>query len=320
MTALSDRSSPASLSLPPSVEPAYVTKFWQWRDHQIAYTVVGQGLPLVLIHGFGASIGHWKNNISVWAAAGYQVYALDLLGFGQSDKPQLAYSLELWQELLQDFAHAHIPQRPCVWIGNSIGGLLALMLASDAPQLSLGAVLLNPASGLSHRPEELPPPLRLVMGAFSWLVSSELTGKFVFEQVRQKHRIRNTLAQVYRNRAAITDELVEMLYAPSCDAGAQQVFASILSAPAGPQPTDLLTHLEKPLLVLWGDADPWTPIKGALPYHQAKQAPQADRNPDIEIIPIPNTGHCPHDDRPEIVNALVLHWLSQRFSKPHSLT
>jgi pimeloyl-ACP methyl ester carboxylesterase len=156
------------------------------------------------------------------------------------------------------------------------------------------------------------------MGAFSWLVSSELTGKFVFEQVRQKHRIRNTLTQVYRNRAAITDELVEMLYQPSCDPGAQQVFAAILSAPAGPQPTELLPRLTKPLLVLWGDADPWTPIKGALPYHQAKQAASGnDFNniaPDIEIIPIPNTGHCPHDDRPEIVNALVLHWLSQRLS------
>ncbi len=319
MTALSDRSSPQTANAP---EPTYTTEFWQWRDHQIAYTVMGQGLPLVLIHGFGASIGHWKNNIAVWAAAGYRVYALDLLGFGQSAKPSLPYSLELWQELLQDFARAHV-QQPCVWIGNSIGGLLALMLASDAPELSSGAVLLNPASGLSHRPEELPPPLRLVMGAFSWLVSSELTGKFVFEQVRQKHRIRNTLTQVYRNRAAITDELVEMLYQPSCDPGAQQVFAAILSAPAGPQPTELLPRLTKPLLVLWGDADPWTPIKGALPYHQAKQAAPSNNSgnnidpdiaPDIEIIPIPNTGHCPHDDRPEIVNALVLHWLSQRLS------
>ncbi len=182
-------------------------------------------------------------------------------------------------------------------------------------------MLLNPASGLSHRPEELPLPLRVVMGAFSWLVSSELTGKFVFEQVRQKHRIRNTLTQVYCNPEAITDELVEMLYQPSCDPGAQQVFASILSAPAGPQPTDLLPRLTKPLLVLWGDTDPWTPIKGAVPYHQAQQAANSssdiatDITTDIQIVPIPNTGHCPHDDRPEIVNALVFHWLSQKFPK-----
>ena len=59
---------------------------WQWQGHQIQYTVTGTGQPLVLIHGFGASIGHWRKNIPVLAQAGYQVFALDLLGFGGSDK------------------------------------------------------------------------------------------------------------------------------------------------------------------------------------------------------------------------------------------
>jgi len=63
---------------------------------------MGTGRPLVLIHGFGA-IGHWRKNIPVLAAGGYQVFALDLLGFGGSDKPALDYTLELWEELLKDF-------------------------------------------------------------------------------------------------------------------------------------------------------------------------------------------------------------------------
>ena len=282
-------------------------KVWTWQGHRIQYTAIGTGTPLVLIHGFGASIGHWKKNMSVWAEAGYQVFALDLLGFGASDKPTLDYSLELWAELLKDF-HQEIVQAPAIFIGNSIGALLSLMLTADFPEMAIGAVLLNAAGGLNHRPEELPPPLRFVMGAFAKLVSSELTGKFVFEQVRKKRNIRNSLRQVYRNHQAIDDDLVDMLYQPSCDAGAQKVFASILTAPPGPRTNELLARVNKPLLVLWGDADPWTPINGAKVYQDAIATK------DIQVIAIPNTGHCPHDDRPELVNALVIHWLQRQLT------
>jgi len=61
---------------------------------------MGTGRPLVLIHGFGAAIGHWRKNI-VLAAGGYQVFALDLLGFGGSDKPPLDYT-GVVEELLKD--------------------------------------------------------------------------------------------------------------------------------------------------------------------------------------------------------------------------
>ena len=280
---------------------------WTWRGYKIQYSVTGTGTPLVLIHGFGASIGHWKKNIPAFAEAGYQVFAIDLLGFGGSAKPALDYSLELWEELLKDF-HQELVQQPAIFIGNSIGALLALMLTANAPEIAIGAVLLNAAGGLNHRPEELNLPLRLVMGAFAKLISSEVTGKFVFNQVRQKRNIRNSLRQVYRNHQAIDDQLVDMLYQPSCDQGAQKVFASILTAPAGPRTSDLLDKVEKPLLVLWGDADPWTPINGAKVYEEAS------KTKDIQVVPIPNTGHCPHDDRPEIVNALVIHWL-QKFKE-----
>ncbi|RMG11460.1 MAG: alpha/beta fold hydrolase, partial [Cyanobacteria bacterium J055] len=189
---------------------------WQWRDYTIAYTEMGQGKPLVLIHGFGASIGHWRNNIPAFAEAGYRVFALDLLGFGGSAKPPIDYSLDLWQELLNDFWAEKI-QEPTVWIGNSIGALLALMMAADSPEMTAGGVLLNCAGGLNHRPAELNLPLRFVMGTFAKLVNSEPIGPFLFNRIRAKHRIRGTLRQVYRNAEAITDELVDLLHAPSCD-------------------------------------------------------------------------------------------------------
>jgi pimeloyl-ACP methyl ester carboxylesterase len=277
---------------------------WEWRGYSIRYTVVGTGHPLLLVHGFGASLGHWRQNMPALAAGGYRVFAIDLLGFGGSAKPALDYSLELWQELLRDFWSEHI-QQPTVFIGNSIGGLLCLMMLANHPETASGGVLLNCAGGMNHRPGELNPPLRLMMAAFNSLVRSPRFGGFVFNQIRQKHRIRRTLAQVYRNRDAITDELVDMLYAPSCDDGAQKVFASVLTAPPGPSPAELLPHVRQPLLVLWGADDPWTPIAGASIYQQfAASLP-------LTFVSIPDTGHCPHDDRPDLVNPLILNWLQE---------
>ncbi|NJL82186.1 MAG: alpha/beta fold hydrolase [Chloroflexaceae bacterium] len=286
--------------------PALEKRTWTWRGYEIAYTAEGSGQPLLLLHGFGASMGHWRQNIPAIAQAGYQVWAIDLLGFGASAKPAIAYSLELWQEQIQDFWQEYL-QKPTIFVGNSIGGLLSLKITADLPEIAAGAVLINCAGGLNHRPEELNFPLRLVMGAFTQLVSAPVIGKFVFENVRRKSQIRRTLYQVYRDRNAVTDELVELLYQPSCDVGAQQVFAAILSAPPGPKPEELLPQLQHPLLVLWGEADPWTPISGAKIYQQLA----ASTDSKAEFYPIPGAGHCPHDENPQTVNRLIVDWLQR---------
>lgn len=277
---------------------------WNWQNHSIRYTVCGEGQPLLLIHGFGASIGHWRQNIGVLAAAGYRVFAIDLLGFGGSDKPPLDYSLTLWQEQLRAFWAEKI-QAPTVFVGNSIGGLLSLMMMAEYPDLTAGGIVINCAGGLNHRPDELNLPLRFVMGSFSKLVSAPVIGSFLFERIRQKKRIRNTLYQVYGDRQAVTDELVDLLYEPSCDPGAQKVFASVLTAPAGDKPEVLLPRIQHPLLVLWGEADPWTPISGAKLYQE-----RATAGLDTQFHVIPAAGHCPHDENPEQVNRLILDWLA----------
>nr|WP_199333667.1 alpha/beta fold hydrolase [Oculatella sp. FACHB-28] len=284
---------------------------WTWKEYRIRYTAVGSGRPLILIHGFGAAIGHWRKNIPVLAAAGYRVFALDLLGFGGSEKPPLDYNLELWKELLKDFWTEQV-QQPAVFAGNSIGGLLCLMVMAHHPEIAAGGVLLNCAGGLNHRPQELNLPLRVVMGTFTKLVSSDAIGPLLFNRIRQKTRLRQTLLQVYRDRQAVTDELIDLIYQPSCDPGAQKVFASILTAPPGPSPEELLPLVNAPLLVLWGEADPWTPIKGARIYQDlAKQAVDAGRS--VQFASIPNAGHCPHDECPDKVNQLMLNWLNVKF-------
>jgi pimeloyl-ACP methyl ester carboxylesterase len=277
---------------------------WHWQGYKICYTVAGTGKPLLLIHGFGASIGHWRKNIPVLAEAGYQVFALDLLGFGGSDKPPSDYTLELWQSQIKDFWSEHINQ-PTVFIGNSIGALISLMLVTNYPEISAGGVLINCAGGLNHRPGDLNPLLGMVMGVFTKLITSPITGKLIFDNIRRQSQIRRTLYQVYCDRSAVTDELVEILYQPSCDVGAQKVFASVLTAPAGKSPAELLVNLQRPLLVLWGEKDPWTPVAGAKIYQDL-----TENNSDVQFELIPNAGHCPHDENPQAVNHKIINWLS----------
>lgn len=277
---------------------------WIWQGHQIQYTLMGKGKPLLLIHGFGASIGHWRKNIPVLASSGYQVFAIDLLGFGGSDKPALDYSLELWQQQLHDFWQTHIGA-PTVFVGNSIGALLSLIMVAEYAEIAAGGVLINCAGGLNHRPDELNWPLRVIMGTFTKLVSSKTFGPFLFERIRHKDRLRRTLSQVYRTPEAITEELIDLIYTPSCDPGAQQVFASVLTAPPGPSPAELLPKVKRPLVVIWGEDDPWTPISGAAIYQQQRQLGR-----DVEFFGVPNAGHCPHDEKPEIVNQIILDWLT----------
>ena len=275
---------------------------WMWQGHTIRYVATGTGTPLVLLHGFGASILHWRKNIRVLANAGYRVYAIDLLGFGGSDKPAIEYSMELWRNLVDAFWDEFINE-PTVFVGNSIGALLSLMLVTHQPERAAGAVLLNCAGGLNHRPSELFLPLRVVMGAFEKAVNSQTIGPWLFDRVRQKHRIRGTLKQVYGNRAAVTDELIDAIYEPASDPGAQKVFAAILRAHPGPTPEELLPQATCPLLVLWGETDPWTPIQRGRQYETLSDL--------VEFVALPQTGHCPHDERPELVNPLILQWLSQ---------
>jgi len=83
-------------------------------------------------HLWLALIGHWRKNIPVLAAGGYRVFALDLLGFGGSDKPPLDYTLELWRNY-SDFWTAH--SGTCCICRQFDGAPLSLMVVADYPQL-----------------------------------------------------------------------------------------------------------------------------------------------------------------------------------------
>jgi pimeloyl-ACP methyl ester carboxylesterase len=279
--------------------------YWQWRGHQIYYVKTGDRHPtrppLLLVHGFGASTDHWRKNI-IGLSRHFEVWAIDLLGFGRSDKADVTYNGSLWRDQLHDFVTEVIGQ-PVVLAGNSLGGYASLCVAAQHPESAAGLVLLNCAGGFSStEPPADPNPFRQVFfDVARSLLLQPLPSWLLFQYVRQKSMIRKTLENVYLDKSAITDQLVEEIYRPSCDLGAPIVFAAVFKSPQGEKIDTLLQQMRCPLLLLWGEGDPWINAKASsAKYHQFY-------SPITEYFL--QAGHCPHDEVPDQVNPLIHDWV-----------
>jgi pimeloyl-ACP methyl ester carboxylesterase len=279
--------------------------YWQWRGQSIYYVRAGERQPgrppLLLIHGFGASTDHWRKNIS-GLCEDFEVWAIDLLGFGRSAKPDSQYGGDLWRDQLYDFITQVIGQ-PVVLAGNSLGGYSALCVAAQHPDAAVGLVLLNSAGPFTNTkvPTE-PNPMQKVMKEATQAVFRQPWGSFLlFQYLRQRSVIRSTLEKVYLDKSAITDQLVEEIYQPSCDPGATKVFASVFSSPHGENVDVLLQQLKCPLLLLWGEADPWMNAK-------ERGAKFRQYYPQLTEHYL-RAGHCPHDEVPDQVNSLLRSWV-----------
>ena len=95
--------------------------------------VLGDGPPLVLVHGLGSRGEDWSGLIPTLAAHGFHVYAPDLLGYGRSSKPDVDYSIGLEEKTVVDFMNAVHLDRADVG-GWSMGGWVALKLTLDHPE------------------------------------------------------------------------------------------------------------------------------------------------------------------------------------------
>ena len=79
------------------------SKYVQLDSFRIYYLVGGRGRPLVLVHGLGGKAENWFKLMPSLLRHGYRVYAIDLLGFGRSDRPDVDYSITLQAEVLNQF-------------------------------------------------------------------------------------------------------------------------------------------------------------------------------------------------------------------------
>jgi pimeloyl-ACP methyl ester carboxylesterase len=280
--------------------------YWQWQGHSVYYVKAGsrQGErpPILLVHGFGASTDHWRKNIAQ-LQEDFEVWAIDLLGFGRSAKPDIQYSGDLWRDQLHDFIGQVIGQ-PAVLAGNSLGGYAALCIAAQRPTLAAGLILLNSAGPFTDAvaSQSQPDTLKTRINQLIRSILLQPWASFLlFQYARQRSLIRKTLQKVYLDQSAVTDQLVEDIYRPSCDKGAAQVFASVFKTPQGEKIDVLLEQLNCPLLLLWGEGDPWINAR-------ERGAKFRQHYPNLTEYYL-QAGHCPHDEIPEQVNELIRSWV-----------
>jgi len=112
--------------------------YWNWKGFKICWSVTGEDneIPIIFLHGFGASRKHWRNNLEYFAKRNFASYSLDLIGFGDSDQPGIRQigklNNEIWCDQVKDFIAQVIRPKnsgKVILIGNSLGSLVALTCA-----------------------------------------------------------------------------------------------------------------------------------------------------------------------------------------------
>ena len=278
------------------------------------------GPIVVLVHGFGAHSYHWRYQIPYLAKKGYRVYALCMLGYGWSSKAsEEQYCMEYWGEQVSDFVRtiAKATETDKAFIaGNSIGALAALYAASKgAPERTKGLCLVNAAG--NFEPNAAPGPEKKTMAQKAVGTAQEMEeaeenntlqgklrvafgklaayGIFYFTKIR----IKTILNQVYDND--VDEDLVRSIAMAAEDPEARETFYAISLAGSRTQvkPRDLLENLNAPVMLLWGENDPWmTPTK-------AERIMEI--KPSAIYSPVP-AGHCPQDDNPTDSNNAFVKW------------
>lgn len=292
---------------------------WVWRGWQTRYTYIRSqsqdaASPLMLLHGFGASIGHWRHNLSVFSEH-HSVYALDLLGFGASEKAIAPYSVTLWIEQVHDFWQTFI-REPVVLIGNSIGSLVCLAAAAAYPEMVKGVVMLNlPDSSVLETPRWVQSAMiamRPIAAVTKRIATFPLIFNPFFKLLRSPAVVRVWAKQAYATPAGITDELIEILSMPAYDRNASKALRAMVNSPKATHYTAraILPTVEVPMLLFWGQKDRFVPPKLA--------AYCVKLNSKLELVEVVDAGHCPHDERPEEVNHKILTWINAWSTRPTS--
>ena len=271
------------------------------------------------MHGFGASSSHWRHNAEPFASAGFRVYALDLIGFGESEQPSQKKVPKLdnqfWSNQVIAFLEEVIQTKEhgkAVLIGNSLGGLTALTTVYFRPEL-VSAVVAAPlpdpafmqqiACNESLWWEQL---RKKLLKLFFHLLPLEIFVPLISRTIL----IKIALQGAYHRSIKLDNELQKLVAKPAQKSTAARALRAMcigmstrknaITAP------ELLTDLKarknrSPILLIWGKKDRLVPLdisKQLLIQH-----------PWLNLCVLKETGHCPHDESPKQFNEQVLKWL-----------
>jgi pimeloyl-ACP methyl ester carboxylesterase len=271
--------------------------FYSWKHGRVFYKASGlenPGPPLVFIHGVGAGASSfmWRKNFDE-LAKDFRVYALDLLGFGFSDKPAVAsYSADLYVELITDFIR-EVSGYPANIIASSLGAAYAIRVADEHPELIKSMILNGPAGtdALNRRPG-------MAGAAFYGLLQSPVLGTSFYNVMASERSIRDYARDnLFYDHRRVTDRLVTNLYATSHQSGAQHAIAAFLSGYLNTDTRSPFSRLTQPVVLVWGKQDATSPLEKGMSLQQLNSGAR------LEVF-----DYCrmmPEQEQPERFNALV---------------
>ena len=262
------------------------TRFWASGD---------KGTPVILVHGLGGSIENWVYNIEPLGQR-HRVYALDLKGFGRTDKTPLLRDLDELVQFIKRFMEAqHIEKASLV--GNSLGGGLVLSFAIQFPDKVDKLVLVDNA-GMGKD----------VITDFK-ILSLPIIGELLYKPSPKAGA--GLWRKIVFDASLVTDELVNSSYELAILPGAPKAMLATLRAGIGirGQRANLTRQLLEgaakiaaPTLIVWGQQDKIIPVEHA---HIAERTIPHSR---LQILD--RCGHMPQLERPDEFNKLVLEFLA----------
>ncbi|MBS1891526.1 MAG: alpha/beta hydrolase [Actinobacteria bacterium] len=275
-----------------------------WRKHlrrvevagtSVNYVEIGEGEPLLFIHGVSGCWQNWLENLPHFAAAGRRCVALDLPGFGASPMPKWPIAMSAYGEAVRDFC-AELGLGGATLVGNSMGGLIATEMALAAPEAFERLVLVSAAGIINTwRPEE-----RAVAAAWAWRRLSPLFAERARQIVARPRLRRAVFGPIVRFPSRLDDDLlVEQIVNGLHEADA---FEPALADLIRTDFRDRLAAIEMPTLIVWGLSDRVVPVAAAISYHR--------RIPHSRLEIFERTGHVPQLERPLRFNALLEEFLS----------
>ena len=302
------------------VENINYPNYWNWNGFKICWSVTGENneIPIIFLHGFGASRKHWRNNLEYFAKRNCASYSLDLIGFGDSDQPGIKQiemlNNEIWCNQVKDFiAQVIRPKnaRKVVLIGNSLGSLVALTCAVSIEH-QIATVIASP---LPDQIKENKKKItnKTLLKKFKYIFIKKFFIFFPLEiilfLITKLRVIKLGLNSAYFKKDNIDKELIDLVTKPVLrKTSARSLRAMCIGMATRDekfQASYLLRKLSAskkvPFLLIWGNKDNFIPL------FLGKKIANFYRWVKLKIVS--NSGHCVHDEDPSVFNRISYEWI-----------
>lgn len=275
-------------------------KRYSWRDGEIGYIVRGEGPPLLLLHGiYAAACGYEMRRVFAPFAVTHRVYCPDLIGFGLSDRPALAYTPAIFMQMIRDFVQ-NVIGRSCVVVASSLTAAYAIQLAFDHPGLFSRLILALP-TGIEQLANRKPSAGKRATHA---LLTAPVIGEALFNALVSKPSLRYYLKkQGSYDPALVTDEMIAYYHVAAHQRNARYAPAAFVAGELNWPVRHAYAGLTQPTLVVWGANSRLSPLRYAQTFKHV--------NPHARVEVFARCGGLPHDERADEFVALARGWLAK---------